>query len=103
MNRRCSGIFIFNLEAISNLVFVSLVDLEPVDVDKKTGFPSTLNFPAIQKQTYVTKKCPFYISRTLPLISRLLSERSSKVFSVDFNSIDTNDILDINKYLMKIT
>ena len=24
-------------------------------------------------------------------------------FSVDFNSIDTNDILDINKYLMKGT
>ena len=26
-----------------------------------------------------------------------------KFFSVDFNPIDTNDILDIHKYLMKIT
>ena len=26
-----------------------------------------------------------------------------KFFSVDFNPIDTNDILDINKYLMKET
>ena len=26
-----------------------------------------------------------------------------KVFPVDFNPIDTNDILDINKYLMKRT
>ena len=26
-----------------------------------------------------------------------------KFFSVDFNPIDTNDVLDINKYLMKRT
>ena len=26
-----------------------------------------------------------------------------KVFSFDFNPIDTNDILDIHKYLMQIT
>ena len=26
-----------------------------------------------------------------------------KVFSVDYNDIDTNDILDIHKYLMKNT
>ena len=26
-----------------------------------------------------------------------------KIFSVDFNLIDTNDILDIQKYLMKRT
>ena len=28
-------------------------------------------------------------------------KRSCKFFSVDFNPIDTNDILDIHKYLMK--
>ena len=28
---------------------------------------------------------------------------SVKFFSVDFNPIDTNDILDIHKYLMKKT
>ena len=44
----------------------------PLLIDKKTGFPSILNFPAIQRQTYVRKKSLFYISRTLPLISRLL-------------------------------
>ena len=27
----------------------------------------------------------------------------AKLFSVDFNPIDTNDILDIHKYLMKRT
>ena len=30
-------------------------------------------------------------------------KRSCKTFSVGFNPIDTNDILDIHKYLMKRT
>ena len=30
-------------------------------------------------------------------------KRSGKFFSVDFNPIDTNNILDIHKYLMKRT
>ena len=30
-------------------------------------------------------------------------KRSYKIFSVDSNPIDTNDILDIDKYLMKKT
>ena len=53
----------------------------PSLIDKKTGFPSTLNFPAIQRQMYVTKKYHFYISRTLPLISRLLPGRPIYLFS----------------------
>ena len=28
-------------------------------------------------------------------------KRSVKIFSVDYNPVDTNDILDIRKYLMK--
>ena len=32
--------------------------VNPTLIDKKTGFPSTLNFPAIQRQMYVTKKVP---------------------------------------------
>ena len=31
----------------------------PPLIDKKTDFPSTLHFPAIQRQTYVKKKVPF--------------------------------------------
>ena len=31
----------------------------PPLIHKKTGFPSTLNFPTIQRQTYVRKKVPF--------------------------------------------
>ena len=60
MNRRRSGIFIFNLEPISNLVlvFLWLTLNQQLNVDKKTGFLSTLNFPASQRQTYVTKKKP---------------------------------------------
>ena len=30
-------------------------------------------------------------------------KKSGKFFSADFNPIDTNDILDIHKYLMKKT
>ena len=30
-------------------------------------------------------------------------KRSSKIFSVGFNPIDTNDILDVHKYLMNRT
>ena len=44
----------------------------PPLIDEKTGFSSTLNFPEFQKQTNVTKKCPFCVSQMLPLISRLL-------------------------------
>ena len=51
--------------------------VNPTLIDKKTGFPSTLNFPAIQRQMYVTKKCPCYIPRMLPLISRLLPDHGS--------------------------
>ena len=32
-----------------------------------------------------------------------LLKEVAKLFSVDFNPIDTNDILDIHKYLMKRT
>ena len=37
---------------------------------------------------------------TLQKILQLI-KRSCKLFSADFNSIDTNNILDIHKYLMK--
>ena len=51
--------------------------INPTPIDKNTGFPSTLNFPAILRQTNVTKKCPFYISWMLPLISRSLPDHGS--------------------------
>ena len=65
-------------------------------IDKKTGYHSTLNFLAIQRQTYVTKKCSFHISQTLPLIYGLLpdfiqlNQIMTKFWKTGYNSVNLN-------------
>ena len=65
-------------------------------IDKKTGYHYTLNFLAIQRQTYVTKKCSFHISQTLPLIYGLLpdfiqlNQIMTKFWKTGYNSVNLN-------------
>ena len=35
------------------------------------------------------------------MLPKYINSKEAQNFSIDFNDIDTNDILDINKYLMK--
>ena len=48
-------------------------------------------------------KCPGNVSKdfTINNMKKTWLKGVARCFSVDFNSIDTNDILDIHKYLMK--